>query len=77
VRDIARRFGVGRNAVHRHRKGGHIVESLVCPRCGSEMKVIAFIIDHEVVDKILRHLMRTDDARGRDPPQETGLSAVS
>jgi transposase-like protein len=29
VRDVARRFGVGRNAVHRHRKGGHIVESLV------------------------------------------------
>ena len=53
------------------------VDPLVCPRCGSEMKVIAFIIDHEVVDKILRHLMRTDDARGRDPPQETGLSAVS
>ena len=28
VRDIARRFGVGRNAVHRHRKGGHIAEAL-------------------------------------------------
>ena len=26
---------------------------------------------------ILRHLRRMDDARGRDPPQETGLSAVS
>ncbi len=29
VRDVARRFGVGRNAVHRHRKGGHISDSLV------------------------------------------------
>ncbi len=28
VRDVARRFGVGRNAVHRHRKGGHIAEAL-------------------------------------------------
>jgi hypothetical protein len=53
------------------------VDPLVCPSCGSEMKVIAFITDHAVVDKILRHLRRTDDARGRDPPQETGLSAVS
>jgi len=40
----------------------------LCPSCGSEMKVIAFIIDHAVVDKILRHLRRMDDARGRDPP---------
>jgi transposase-like protein len=28
VRDVARRFGVGRNAAHRHRKGGHIAEAL-------------------------------------------------
>jgi hypothetical protein len=26
------------------------VDPLVCPSCGSEMKVIAFIIDHAVVD---------------------------
>jgi hypothetical protein len=41
------------------------------------MKVIAFIIDPAVVDKILRYLRRTDNGRGRDPPQEAGLSAVS
>ena len=28
LRDIARRYGLSRAAVHRHRKGGHIVESL-------------------------------------------------
>ncbi len=28
VRDVARRFGAGRNAIHRHRKGGHIAEAL-------------------------------------------------
>ena len=28
MRDVARRFGIGRNAVHRHRKGGHIAEAL-------------------------------------------------
>lgn len=53
------------------------VDPLVCPSCGGEMKVIAFIIDPAVVDKILRYLRRTDNGRGRDPPQEAGLSAVS
>ena len=27
-----------------------------CPRCGSEMKIIALIDDNEVIEKILRHL---------------------
>jgi hypothetical protein len=53
------------------------VDPLVCPSCGSEMKVIAFIIDHAVVDRILRHLKRTEGERGRGPPRHTGLAAVS
>jgi diadenosine tetraphosphate (Ap4A) HIT family hydrolase/ribosomal protein S27E len=53
------------------------VDPLVCPSCGSEMKVIAFIIDHAVVDKILRHLKRTEGERGRGPPGRSELAAVS
>jgi hypothetical protein len=34
------------------------------------MKVVAFIIDHAVVDKILQHLERTRTERSRDPPGE-------
>jgi hypothetical protein len=32
-------------------------DPLLCPRCGSEMKIIAFIERHqtEVIEKILRH----------------------
>ncbi len=30
--------------------------SLLCPRCGGEMKVISFIEDHKVIDKIIAHL---------------------
>ena len=41
------------------------------------MEVISFIIDHAVVDKILRHLRRAKTARERGPPQSAGLSAVS
>jgi len=54
------------------------VDPLVCPACGSEMKVIAFITEHEVVDKILRHLKRQDEeGRGRGPPGHEELEAVS
>ncbi len=44
------------------------VDPLVCPSCGSEMKVIAFIIEHDVVDAILRCLKRKEERRERAPP---------
>jgi hypothetical protein len=54
------------------------VDPLVCPSCGSEMKVIAFILDHAVVDKILRHLKRrAEKGRQRGPPRRSELAAVS
>jgi len=54
------------------------VDPLVCPSCGSEMKVIAFITEHDVVDEILRHLKRRDEeGRGRGPPGHEELEAVS
>lgn len=54
------------------------VDPLACPSCGSEMKVIAFITEHEVVDKILRHITRQDEeGRGRGPPGHEELEAVS
>jgi hypothetical protein len=53
-------------------------DPLVCPSCGGKMKVIAFITEHDVVDKILRHLKRRDgEGRGRGPPGHEGLKAVS
>jgi hypothetical protein len=53
------------------------VDPLVCPSCGAEMKVIAFIIDHQVVDKILRHLKRRGEGqRERGPPGRPGLAAA-
>ncbi len=44
------------------------VDPLVCPSCGGEMKVIAFIIEHEVLAGILRHLKRKEKRRERGPP---------
>ncbi len=49
-----------------------------CPSCGSEMKVVAFITEHEVVDAILRHLRRRGEGqRERGPPRRSELVAVS
>jgi hypothetical protein len=32
---------------------------MICPKCGGTMKIIAFITDFSVVDKIIRHLKLT------------------
>ena len=40
------------------------VDPLLCPRCGSEMKLLAVITDPAEVRKILRHLVKI----GRSPP---------
>ena len=54
------------------------VDPLVCLSCGGEMKVIAFITEHEVVDKILRHLKkRRAEERERGPPRRSEIAAVS
>jgi hypothetical protein len=53
------------------------VDPLVCPRCQAEMRIIAFIIDHAVVDKILSHLHRKEVERERGPPQAADLEAAS
>ena len=54
------------------------VDPLVCPSCGSEMKVIAFIIDHAMVDQILTHLKRRAEVeRERGPPQDFGRTTAT
>ena len=44
------------------------IDPLVCPSCGTEMKVIAFITKHDLVDAILRHLERKKSQEPRGPP---------
>ena len=40
------------------------VDPLICPKCQSEMKIVAVIQDPDEVRKILRHLIKI----GRAPP---------
>ena len=49
----------------------------MCPRCQGEMRIIAFIIDEAVVDKILRHLVAKEDHRVRGPPAWADLEEAS
>ncbi len=53
------------------------VDPLLCPSCGGEMRIIAFITDHDVVDAILRHLAKAVARSPRGPPGEAELSAAS
>jgi hypothetical protein len=44
------------------------VDPLLCPSCGGQMKIISFIEDHKVIDRIIAHLKLTFKAE-RPPPQ--------
>ncbi len=62
------------------------VDPLQCPRCGGAMRIVAFITEARVIDRILEHLQRAADDRSRGrrsraPPRRarrvrtTGVSA--
>ncbi len=47
------------------------VDPLLCPACGSEMKIVSVITEPDVIDAILRHIAKTggrDPFEGRPPP---------
>jgi len=45
------------------------VDPLVCPRCGGRMKVVAFLTEYAVVDRIMEHLKLTFVAEKPPPAQ--------
>jgi hypothetical protein len=53
------------------------VDPLVCPSCGPQMKVIAFITGHDVVDAILRHLANAEARSPRGQPIAATLPTTS
>jgi hypothetical protein len=44
------------------------VDPMICPHCGGSMKVIAFLTDYAVVDRIIKHLQLTFVAERPPPP---------
>jgi len=45
------------------------VDPLVCPKCQGQMRIISFIEELDVIEKILHHLVLWD-TRNHDPPQK-------
>lgn len=44
------------------------VDPLLCPQYGGKMKIIAFLTDYAVVDRIINHLKLTFVAERPPPP---------
>ncbi len=45
------------------------VDPMLCPKCGGTMKVVAFLMEYVVVDRIIEHLKLTFVAAKPPPPQ--------
>ncbi|GAH04137.1 unnamed protein product [marine sediment metagenome] len=45
------------------------VDPLICPKCGGEMRVIAFIEDYKIIKKILDYLGIYEFGKKRSPPR--------
>jgi hypothetical protein len=54
------------------------VDPLVCPRCGGQMRVIGFITQPELIDRIVDHIRRRDKvSRPARPPPHSSVSVAS
>jgi len=51
-------------------------DPLICPKCGGTMRIVSFIEDHKVIDKIIKHLKLTFKAT-RPPPPQAQLSMAA
>jgi hypothetical protein len=51
------------------------VDPMVCPKCGGRMKVVGFITEYAVVDRIMEHLKLTFAAA--KPPPSNVFSEVA
>ena len=53
-------------------------DPLICPRCGSEMKIVALIDEVGVIEKILRHMkLWEEDKPARAPPEKAEPKEVT
>jgi hypothetical protein len=51
------------------------VDPMACPQCGGAIKVVAFLTEHAVVDRIIDHLKLTFIAE-RPPPTHLAYQEV-
>ncbi|HMB78345.1 MAG TPA: hypothetical protein VKN76_18275 [Kiloniellaceae bacterium] len=56
------------------------IDPLLCPYCGAEMKIIAFITEHTTVNHILRHIgmpAQRPEPLAHSPPLQQELLCAS
>ena len=51
------------------------VDPMVCPQCGGQMRIIAFLTDSAVVDRIIEHLKLTFSSRQTSSASDRSLRA--
>ena len=51
------------------------VDPLMCPECSKAMKIVSFIEDEEIIEKILKHLGLWEK-KARPPPKAAGPSKI-
>ena len=51
------------------------VDPLICPKCQGQMRIISFIEEFDIIEKILRHLGLWD-IRNHDPPQQDSSDTI-
>ncbi|MFO7980293.1 MAG: hypothetical protein R6V00_05605 [Candidatus Aminicenantes bacterium] len=52
------------------------IDPLICPQCGGAMRIVSFIGDYKIIDKIIKHLKLTFKA-ARPPPPQAQLSIAA
>ena len=50
------------------------VDPLICPKCGGDMRIIAFMEDYKIVRKILDYLGIDEFKRDRPPPKRSAVA---
>ena len=69
--DSFRRFC--RRAWARLIKKVYLVNPLTCPKCGGRLRILSFIDDPRVIEKILRHLKLWDLPERSPPPSRSTM----
>ena len=52
------------------------VDPLICPKCQGKMRIISFIEELDIIEKILRHINWHLDIRNHDPPQPVIFDSI-
>jgi len=54
----------------------YVVDTVVCPRCDEQMRIVAFIAEPRVIGKILRHLAEKGVVMRSPPAASTDIDAA-